>query len=310
MTNLRLATTTEPISWEQAEEAFLARDLAPTTRRSYGLVLEALGAALGHVPPEQITPEMLRLACEEVYGSSAPATWNRVLATVRSWVTFSARRGWLSVGLADGLERRRLPEDRDRALSRSQIDRLLTARLHLVRERCLWSLLYDSGARAHEVLGLNVEDLDLEERRARVRRKGGARDVIFWQTRTARLLPKVINGRAQGPLFLASKPVQRDRRPALCDLDPATGLTRLSYRRAAEVFKKASGGATLHQLRHSAITHLAEEGVGLPLLQAYSGHASLRSLQKYARPSADAVGRELAKFDRAGRGGVQTRAGG
>lgn len=297
MTSLRIATSAEPITWEAAQDAFLARDLAASTRRSYALVLEALGAALGHVSPESLTPDLLRLACEEVYGSTAPATWNRVLATVRSWATFCARRGWAAPGLADGLERRRLPEDRDRALARALIERLLTGRQHDVRERCLWSLLYDSGARAHEVLALNVEDLDLDERRARVRRKGGAQDVIWWQTRTARLLPKVIGGRTRGPLFLASQHVQRDRRPALGDVDPATGLSRLSYRRAAEIFKAASGGATLHQLRHSAITHLAEEGVGLPLLQAYSGHASLKSLQKYARPSADAVGRALARRD-------------
>lgn len=298
MTSLRIATTTAPISWEAAQDAFLARDLAPSTRRSYALVLDALGAALGHAPPEELTPEAVRAACEQVYGSTAPATWNRVVATVGSWASFCARRGWVAPGLATGLERRRLPEDRDRALSRTRIERLLTSRQHDVRERCLWSLLYDSGARAHEILDLNVEDLDLEERRARVRRKGGAQDVIWWQTRTARLLPKVISGRPSGPLFLASKPVQRDRRPALADVDPTTGLTRLSYRRAAEVFKFASGGATLHQLRHSAITHLAEEGVALPLLQGYSGHTSLRSLQKYARPSAEAVGRALAQRDR------------
>jgi site-specific recombinase XerD len=45
----------------------------------------------------------------------------------------------------------------------------------------------------------------------------------------------------------------------------------------------------LHQLRHSALTYLAEEGVNLPLLMAKSGHQNLRSLQRYARPSADAV---------------------
>lgn len=72
MTNLRLATTTEPISWESAQEAFLARDLAPTTRRSYLLVLEALGAALGHVPPQSLTVEQVTSVCSEVYGQTAP----------------------------------------------------------------------------------------------------------------------------------------------------------------------------------------------------------------------------------------------
>jgi hypothetical protein len=58
----------------------------------------------------------------------------------------------------------------------------------------------------------------------------------------------------------------------------------LSYRRAEELFCAASGGWTLHQLRHSAITHLAEADVGVALLMAKSRHTSLRSLGRYARP--------------------------
>jgi hypothetical protein len=48
-------------------------------------------------------------------------------------------------------------------------------------------------------------------------------------------------------------------------------------------------------------THLAEEGVNLPLLMAKSGHQNLRSLQRYARPSADAVAAMTAAHDRARR---------
>ena len=69
------------------------------------------------------------------------------------------------------------------------------------------------------------------------------------------------------------------------------------YRRAEELFKAASGGWTLHQLRHSAITHLAEDNVALPMLMAKSRHTSLRSLQKYARPGADAVAPLTAAHD-------------
>ena len=66
--------------------------------------------------------------------------------------------------------------------------------------------------------------------------------------------------------------------------------SRLSYERSAYLFKHSSlkvskRGWTLHQLRHSALTHLAEASVNLPLLMAKSGHENLRSLQKYARVS-------------------------
>jgi integrase len=65
------------------------------------------------------------------------------------------------------------------------------------------------------------------------------------------------------------------------------GRARLSYRRAAELLV-AQTGWTLHQFRHSALTHLAENDVQLPLLMAKSRHRSLRTLQRYARPGPDA----------------------
>lgn len=88
---------------------------------------------------------------------------------------------------------------------------------------------------------------------------------------------------------------------ALPYLDPSTGRAWLSYRRAAEVFTLASGGATLHQLRHSAITHLSEDGVPLVLLMAKSRHVNLRTLQRYARPGVEAVAQLTAAHDPARR---------
>ncbi len=96
------------------------------------------------------------------------------------------------------------------------------------------------------------------------------------------------------------------RAPAAVDLCPVTGRGRLSYERAEYLFKQnsfkvATRGWTLHQLRHSALTHLAEEGVNLPLLMAKSGHQNLRSLQRHARPGAEAVAAMTAAHDPARR---------
>src|SRR5664280_1759742 len=87
------------------------------------------------------------------------------------------------------------------------------------------------------------------------------------------------------------------RQPALADFDPATGRARLSYRRAAEIFTTASGGWTLHQLRHSRLTHLAEAGAGLPILMTKIRHTSLASLAIYAKPTFDAVAAATAALD-------------
>ncbi|MDQ2897762.1 MAG: site-specific integrase [Actinomycetota bacterium] len=166
-----------------------------------------------------------------------------------------------------------------------------------MREKALWRLLYETAARAQEVLSLNVEDVDLENKRARVRSKGGDIDWLHLQPGSARLLPRLIAGRAAGPLFLAERRPAPARAPAAVDLCPSTGRVRLSYRRAEELFCAASGGWTLHQLRHSAITHLAEADVGLALLMAKSRHTSLRSLQRYVRPGPEAVAKLTAEHD-------------
>jgi integrase/recombinase XerC/integrase/recombinase XerD len=72
---------------------------------------------------------------------------------------------------------------------------------------------------------------------------------------------------------------------------------RLSYRRAEEIFTAASGGRTLHKLRHSRRTHLAEAGEDVTLIKAKSRHRSLRSLDRYVNPSNEAIARLTDRHD-------------
>ena len=137
-----------------------------------------------------------------------------------------------------------------------------------------------------------LSDLDLPNKRARIRSKGGAIDWVFWQTGAAQLLPRLLGGRDRGPVFLAER--LPTRAVATLDLDPETGRSRLSYRRAAHLFQEHTGW-TLHQLRHSALTHAAEDGTNLPMLLARSRHASVRYLERYARPGPEAVARHVAE---------------
>lgn len=289
-------------TWKQATDAFLGRSLAASSRRVYRLTLDRLGSVLDTGSPlVEVTGQRLAEALQTAYPKAAPASWNRHLATVRSFTAFAQRQGWLDADLTTTVERRRVPADHSRALGQEDLDRLFSRRDIGVRDRCLWRVLYETAARAEEVLRLNVEDLDLAGRRAITVRKGGDTDVLHYATGSARLLPKVIDGRTRGPLFLTERPPAASRTLALDDLDPTTGRARLSYRRAAEIFRAASGGGTLHQLRHSALTHLAEDGVPTVLLMAKSRHASLRTLQRYARPSVEAVARLTAEHDSARR---------
>ncbi|MEU9255467.1 site-specific integrase [Streptomyces sp. NPDC048270] len=98
---------------------------------------------------------------------------------------------------------------------------------------------------------------------------------------------------------------------------PGTGRARLSNRRAEEIFEentpllanplaspddiKDLDGWTLHRLRPSALTHDAEDGTSTPMLLARSRHASVRSLERYARPGVESVARRVAERDPAAR---------
>jgi integrase len=289
-----------PTTLQDAADAFLEHhELARSTRRVYRASLASLVAGLGPATAVgDMSGPMLAGWFRARYTAAAPATWNRELATVRAAVAWWRQRGWLAVDPTGELERRRERIDRTRALTRSELERLITRRDLPLRERTLWRLLYETAARANELLALDVEDLDLANRRARVHSKGGAVEWVFWQTGSAQLLPRLLAGRTSGPVFLSGH--RPTRAVAGLDLDPTSGRARLSYRRAAELFH-ASTGWTLHQLRHSALTHAAEDGTNLPLLLARSRHASVRSLERYARPGPEAVARHLAENDPARR---------
>jgi integrase/recombinase XerD len=282
-----------------AAAAFLvAADLAEGSRRVYRGTLEAFAAAVGAARPLGDLDAGDVQAFLDASRQLAARTYNRKLATVGSFLGWCQAQGWVAAMPAAG-SRRRVPADDTRVIPRAELERLWRRSLDL-RDKTLWRLLYETAARAGEVLALDVGDLDLPNKRAVVAGKGGGREVIHWQAGSAQLLPRLLRGRDAGPVFLAHRRPPPARTPASVDLCPLTGRARLSYRRASELFT-ATTGWTLHQLRHSALTHLAEDGVDLPLLAAKSRHRSWRSLETYTRPGPDAVARLTAATDPARR---------
>ena len=290
------------VTFGQAADAYLATLRGAehaNTRRVYGRILARVAIEFGSgTVLDEISAERFAEWFGQQWGQRTPSTWNVSLDAVRSAVAYWQRQGWITEDPSRMLVRRKPRPDRGRALSRPEVEQLFTRENVSLRERTLWRMLYETAARSAEVLALNVEDLDLPNRRARVRRKGGAIDVIVWQTGTARLLPRLLKGHKSGPVFVTERKA-RVPLPA-ADLDEH-GHARLSYQQAAALFSEASGGATLHQLRHSALTHDAEDGTSMPMLMARSGHTSVRSLAKYARVSAEVLTRHQAERDPARR---------
>ncbi|MEU5760074.1 site-specific integrase [Nocardia sp. NPDC047648] len=170
-------------------------------------------------------------------------------------------------------------------------------------------MLYETCTRAEELLQLNIEDLDLASRNApvkskgakpRTRRRGAAHhehvlENVYWNTGTARLLPRLISDRTRGPVFVTHRRPGPGKYFADRDICPNTGLARLFYDQARDLLDAATSvdgpgtGWVLHELRHSGLTHLGESGASLLELMAKSHHRKAENLRRYFKPSPQAM---------------------
>ena len=262
------------------------------THRAYTDVLHRVAAQLG---PERelagLDPDEVAVALTVLWGSAAASTWNRNRAAVSSWLTWCTTKAhWTAPSLPGTCERRAERRDNTRALDRDRIETICTRRDIPLRERLLWRMLYETASRAGAVLALNIEDLDLDNRRARATVKGGHTEWIVWGRGTALLLPRYLHGRDRGPLFLADRAPGPHRRAttAARDVCPETGRTRLGYDRA-RVLIKTHTGRSLHDLRHSAATHLGDAGTDATVIMAKGHWQSIRTAARYTRPGLAAI---------------------
>jgi integrase len=132
-----------------------------------------------------------------------------------------------------------VPDSETPARSKMAIDRLIARREVHLREKTLWRMLYETAGRAEEILGVNIEELDLAGRRCAVKAKGAraktrrrgrvredfVREAVYWDAGTARLL----KGRTRGPVFVTHCCPGPGKVVSPRDICPNTGLARLSY---------------------------------------------------------------------------------
>src|SRR5438128_630925 len=149
--------------------AFLAqRDLRPRSRTVYGQTLARLVAEIGaDLPLARLEPAELQAFFDRWYGDAAAATWNLNLAAVRSFLAFTRRQGWLEWDPTAGIERRQVRNNPDlRVIPRGDLEGLWRREDIRLRQKTLWRLLFDTAARCEEILGLDVDDLDLDAKSA------------------------------------------------------------------------------------------------------------------------------------------------
>jgi len=165
------------------------------------------------------------------------------------------------------------------------------------RDRTILELFYASGLRLSELAGLDVDDVDLASKRARVLGKGSKERLVPFNTTTARALREYLKDRAQlraqdrarGRALLRPPPRgRRDDDPLFVNYRGAR-LTVRSIDRIVRRYVAASNtrsGISAHALRHSFATHLLQRGADLRAIQELLGHASLSTTQRYTHLNA------------------------
>jgi integrase/recombinase XerC/integrase/recombinase XerD len=240
--------------WAGKAERKLSLNAQRAYRKAHQALLDTVGA---DQPVTVLCDETLRQVLERRWAGASPAIWNARVSALQSLVAFGQRHGWLADG-SPALQCRPHPRQGTKAIPYDDLASLWSRPDISLREQTLWRMLYETAARADEVLALDVEDLDLPHRHAVITGKGGHRRTIVWASDTAGLLCRYLSSRRRGPVFLTHR--QPNVIPPDVDRCPVTGRARLSYQRAWAIFHEASGGRTLHQLRQSALITRPREG--------------------------------------------------
>ncbi len=213
----------------------------------------------------------------------------RAVVAVRGLHKFGYADGQLGSDVAREIKPPAPPRRLPKAITVEAVERLLEAADFdqtplSVRDRALLEVLYGTGARISEAVGLDIDDLDLAARTVLLRGKGGKQRLVPLGSFAARALEAYLvrvrpelgrQGRGTPKVFLNSR---------------GGGLSRQS---AWTVLRSAADKAGLstdispHTLRHSFATHLMEGGADVRVVQELLGHASVTTTQIYTLVTVD-----------------------
>ncbi len=275
------------------------RGLAARTVTAYvsdvgGLVEHA--ERLGVTTPAELDLAVLRswLALQSTRGK-ARTTLARRTSAARAFTGYLVSHGLAPVDAAARLARPKAHRPLPAVLRHDQVNRLLDASTEraadgaaaTLRDLAVLELLYATGIRVGELVGLDVDDVDHERQAVRVLGKGAKERSVPMGVPARRSLDAWLErGRPQwarpgsGPaLFLGARGGRLDQR----------AVRTLVHRHLAEVPDVADLGP--HGLRHTAATHLLEGGADLRSVQELLGHATLATTQIYTHVSVDRLKR-------------------
>jgi len=278
---------------EAAVAAFLLhldreRNASPHTLRAYaddlGQFREHLRSELGReARPRDVDHLLVRAFLAQLHRQGLKrSSAARKLAAIRTFFRFLCREGVLEANPARALlsprQERRIPVHLDEALAASLLDVPGDGDTAL-RGRAILELLYATGIRCSELVGLDVADVDSSARMVRVLGKGRKERIVPFGMRAADSLQAYLPARSRA----------RPRSDALFVNARGGRLTDRSVRylvshriRQMALNRRVSP----HTLRHSFATHLLQRGADLRVIQDLLGHASLSTTQRYTHVNA------------------------
>lgn len=250
----------------------------------------------------------------------ARATIARRAASARGFCAWATRRGHLAADPAARLRAPRAQRTLPRVLTQSAMATMLErldARAQLgdpvdARDAAIVELLYASGLRVSELVGLDVGAVDRGRRTVRVLGKGSKERVVPYGAPAARAIDRYLE-RARPVMLEAAAAARADAAspgparvappngaPSGRPVEPADGAVfvgvrgrRLGVRSVYDLVASllselpGTGPSGPHALRHSAATHLLDGGADLRAVQEFLGHASLGTTQIYTHVSAE-----------------------
>ena len=209
----------------------------------------------------------------------------RTLVAVRGLHRFLALEGSLDADPTRDVSPPRPPSRLPKAIALDDVERLLDAASvgdtpASLRDRALLEVLYGTGARISEAIGLDVDDVDGEDGVVRLRGKGGKERLVPLGSYAARALEAwLVRGRpALAAAGRGTPAVFLNTRGGRLSRQSAWAVLRGAAERAG-----LSGHLSPHTLRHSFATHLLEGGADVRVVQELLGHASVTTTQIYTR---------------------------
>ncbi|MGA7617493.1 MAG: tyrosine recombinase XerC [Thermoanaerobaculia bacterium] len=207
----------------------------------------------------------------------------RHLSATRMFFRFLVREGIATANPARAVATPKREKHLPAVLQVSEITILLeqpdTSRALGRRDRAWLELLYASGLRVSELVGIDLDDLELRSRLVKVRGKGAKERIVPFGSKAGAALkewlavrPEIVTGKEESeeiPLFVNHR---------------GGRITTRSIRRLLDRYVRRAAlrsGISPHTLRHSFATHLLTAGADLRSIQELLGHVSLSTTQKY-----------------------------